>query len=42
MLLLDGSYGERPEAIERAAAQAPRVALALIAGRAALSDLFVG
>jgi AcrR family transcriptional regulator len=36
MLLLDGSYGEGPGAIERAAAQAARVTLALIQGRAAL------
>ena len=35
-LLLDGSYGEGPEAIDRAAAQAARVTLALIQGRAAL------
>jgi AcrR family transcriptional regulator len=35
-LLLEGSYGERPEAIDRAAAQAARVTLALIQGRAAL------
>jgi len=31
-LLLDGSYGEEPDAIDRAAAQAARAALALIQG----------
>ena len=36
MLLLDGSYGEDPEAIGRAAEQAARATLALIQGRAAL------
>jgi AcrR family transcriptional regulator len=36
MLLLDGSYGEAPDAIDQAAAQAARVTLALIQGRAAL------
>jgi hypothetical protein len=36
MLLLDGSSGEGPEAIDQAAAQAARVTLALIQGRAAL------
>lgn len=36
MLLLDGSYGEGPDAIDQAAAQAARVTLALIQGRAAL------
>jgi AcrR family transcriptional regulator len=36
MLLLDGSYGEGPGAIEQAAVQAARVTLALIQGRAAL------
>lgn len=36
MLLLDGSYGEGPEAIDRAAAQAAGVTLALIQGRSAL------
>jgi hypothetical protein len=34
--LIDGSYGEGPDAIARAAAQAAGVTLALIQGRAAL------
>jgi AcrR family transcriptional regulator len=33
-LLLDGSYGEGPEAVDRAAAQAARSTLAIIQGRA--------
>ena len=36
MLLLDGSYGEGPDAVDRAATQAVRVTGALIQGRAAL------
>ena len=36
MLLLDGSYGEGPDAVDRAAARAARVTGALIQGRAAL------
>jgi AcrR family transcriptional regulator len=36
MLLLDGSYGEGPDAIDRAAARAAGATLALIEGRAAL------
>ncbi len=36
MLLIDGSYGEGPDATARAAAQAAGVTLALIQGRAAL------
>ena len=36
MFVLDGSYGEGPDAIDRAAALAARVTLALIQGRAAL------
>jgi len=36
MLLLDGSYGEGPDAVDRAAAQAVGVTLALIKGRDAL------
>ena len=36
MLLLDGSYGEGPDAVDRAATQAARVTGALIQGRAAL------
>lgn len=36
MLLLDGAYGEGPDAVERAAGQAAGVTAALIAGRAAL------
>jgi AcrR family transcriptional regulator len=36
MLLIDGSYGEGPDAIAKAAAQAAGVTLALIQGRAAL------
>jgi hypothetical protein len=35
--LLDGYYGEGPDAIDRAAEQAARVTLALIQGRAALA-----
>jgi AcrR family transcriptional regulator len=36
MLLLGGSYGEGPDAVDRAAAQAARVTGALIQGRSAL------
>ena len=36
MLLLDGSYGEGPNAVDRAAMQAARVTGALIQGRSAL------
>jgi len=36
MLLLDGSYGEGPDAVDRAAMQAARVTSALIQGRSAL------
>jgi hypothetical protein len=36
MLLLDGNYGEGPDAIDQAAEQAAVVTLALIQGRAAL------
>jgi len=36
MLLLDGTYGEGPDAVDRAAAQAAGVTLALIQGRDAL------
>jgi len=36
MLLLDGAYGEGPDAVDRAAARAARVTGALIQGRAAL------
>lgn len=36
VLLLDGSYGEGPDAIDRAAERAAAVTLALIQGRAAL------
>jgi AcrR family transcriptional regulator len=35
--LLDGFYGEGPEALDRVAAQAARATLAIIAGRAALA-----
>ena len=42
MLLLDGSYGEGPDAVDRAAAQAARVTGALIQGRAALGAIVIG
>jgi AcrR family transcriptional regulator len=38
MFLLDGLYGEGPEAIDRVAAQAAAVTLALIQGRSALGQ----
>jgi hypothetical protein len=37
MLLLDGSYGEGPDAVDQAAGRAARATLALIQGRAALA-----
>jgi hypothetical protein len=37
MFLLDGLYGERPEAIDQVAAQAAAVTPALIQGRSALT-----